>query len=62
MLSIKEDLKAIGFIPPTPEGYKEYEFERLWSLVTGEGVKVAICFTYLAATSVENHKKHNEML
>ena len=60
LLLTRGKLKAVAYIPVVPEKYEPYQTERVWSLVCGEGTKVAICFTYLAATSVAGFVKYNQ--
>ena len=55
LLLIKDDLKAIGYIPPTAEKYEEHSTERIWTLITGKVVKAAVCFVYMASTSVPGY-------
>ena len=62
MLLIKEDIKAVGYIPQPRPGFSEYEKERVWVLITGSGPKVAVGFTYMRSTSSPNHVHHNRIL
>ena len=62
LLLVKDDLKSVGHMPSTHERYKECETERVWTLIKGEGVKVAVCFVYLASTSVPGHVEFNKLM
>ena len=46
----------------TRDGYEEVEKERVWTLILGDTVKLAICFVYMAATLVRDHKRTNKRI
>ena len=56
MILIREGVKAIGYIPPARECYKDYEKERVWALVTGDNLKLAVGF----AITYQNFKSLGE--
>ena len=62
LLLIKDDLKAIGHIPPTTDKFQEQSTERIWTLIMGEVVKAAVCFVYMASTSVPGYVGVNQKI
>ena len=62
LLLVKESMKAVGYIPRTDIKFKECETERVWTLVVGDGVRLAIGFGYFASTSRAGYSNFNEKM
>ena len=62
LLLIKDCVTAVGYLPPVKKSYQAYETERVWSLITGGGEKLAIGFAYLCATSDKDHLAKNKAM